>query len=43
MTDHSKPLTVHVVSNNSNGGRNKNYSPYGTLLPMKDHYIKIKL
>ena len=42
MTDHSKPLTVHVVSNNL-GGINKNYSPYGTLLPMKDHYIKIKL
>ena len=43
MTDHSKPLTVHVVSNNSDGGINKNYSPYGTLLPLKDHYDNINL
>ena len=36
-------LTIHVVSNNSNSGYAKTYSPYSTLHSMKDHYIDIKL
>ena len=35
------PLAVNVVSNKSNGSKNRNYSPCGSLLPMTDHYNDI--
>ena len=35
-------LTIHVVSNNSNGSLTKTYGPYRTLHSNKDHSIDIK-
>ena len=37
------PLTIQVVSNNSNSGLAKTYDPYSTLHFMKDHYNDIEL